>query len=38
MKEYTHCNRIKPVIAEKNKTANWRSEQWVVTWELFHDR
>ena len=27
MKEYTHYNRIKSVLAEKNKTGSWFSEQ-----------
>lgn len=27
MKEYTHYNRIKSVLAEKNKTGTWLSEQ-----------
>ncbi len=27
MKEYTHYNRIKAVLAEKNKTGTWLSEQ-----------
>ena len=27
MKEYTHHNRIKSVLAEKNKTGTWLSEQ-----------
>ena len=26
MKEYTHYNRIKSVLAEKNKTGTWLSE------------
>ena len=26
-KEYTHYNRIKSVLAEKNKTGTWLSEQ-----------
>ncbi len=27
MKEYTHYNRINSVLAEKNKTGTWLSEQ-----------
>ena len=27
MKEYTHYNRIKSVLAEENKTGTWLSEQ-----------
>ena len=27
MKEYTHYNRIKSVLAEKNNTGTWFSEQ-----------
>ncbi|MBQ5981316.1 MAG: helix-turn-helix transcriptional regulator [Prevotella sp.] len=27
MKEYTHYNRIKSVLTEKNKTGTWHSEQ-----------
>ena len=27
MKEYTHYNRIKSVLAEKNKTGTWLSEK-----------
>ena len=27
MKDYTHYNRIKAVLAEKNKTGTWLSEQ-----------
>ena len=27
MKKYTHYNRIKYVLAEKNKTGTWLSEQ-----------
>ena len=27
MKEYTHYNRIKSVLAEKTKTGTWLSEQ-----------
>jgi transcriptional regulator with XRE-family HTH domain len=27
MKEYTHYNRIKSVLAEKNKTGTWLSKQ-----------
>ena len=27
MKEYTHYNRIKSVLAEKNNTGTWLSEQ-----------
>jgi len=27
MKEYTHYNRIKSFLAEKNKTGTWLSEQ-----------
>lgn len=27
MKEYTHYNHIKSVLAEKNKTGTWLSEQ-----------
>lgn len=27
MKEYTHYNRIKSVLAEKNKTGTWLSAQ-----------
>jgi transcriptional regulator with XRE-family HTH domain len=27
MNEYTHYNRIKSVLAEKNKTGTWLSEQ-----------
>ncbi len=37
MKEYTHYNRIKSVLAEKNKTGTWLSEQMAATWDLFHD-
>ena len=37
MKEYTHYNRIKSVLAEKNKTGTWLSEQWGVILELFRD-
>jgi transcriptional regulator with XRE-family HTH domain len=29
MKEYTHYNRIKSVLAEKNKSGTWLSEQMV---------
>ena len=37
MKEYTHYNRIKSVLAEKNKTGTWLSEQMDVILELFQD-
>ena len=37
MKEYTHYNRIKSVLDEKNKTGAWLSEQMGVILELFQD-